>query len=168
MSYRQRSGKINQNDQNLCQKCVIRSCICVARGTPDVCWNVPTRDKRQQLDQQPNTDSFNENNSLDYQFFSVFLASLDRASDCQCHSRNSPGFDHSILRHSGIFGAADEAVLNKVCIKKSKIIHLLIVIIVDINYLCFGLKSGNTECLCTIKIDLPNKVDSVSPYINSL
>ena len=25
-----------------------------------------------------------------------------RASDCQCQSRNSPGFDPSILRHSGI------------------------------------------------------------------
>jgi hypothetical protein len=25
-----------------------------------------------------------------------------RASDCQCRSRNSPGFDPSILRHSGI------------------------------------------------------------------
>jgi hypothetical protein len=25
-----------------------------------------------------------------------------RASDCQCHSRNSPGFDPRILRHRGI------------------------------------------------------------------
>ncbi len=33
-----------------------------------------------------------------------------RASNCR--SRNSPGFDPSILRHSGIWGAADEAVLN--------------------------------------------------------
>jgi hypothetical protein len=37
-----------------------------------------------------------------------------RASDCQCRSRNSPGFDPSILRHSGIWGAADETVLNTV------------------------------------------------------
>ncbi len=37
-----------------------------------------------------------------------------RASDCQCRSRNSPGFDPSILRHSGIWGAADEAVLKSV------------------------------------------------------
>jgi hypothetical protein len=29
-------------------------------------------------------------------------------------SRNCPGFDPSILRHSGILGAADEAELNKV------------------------------------------------------
>jgi hypothetical protein len=36
-----------------------------------------------------------------------------RASDCQCQNRNSPVFDPSILRHSGIWGAADEAVLNK-------------------------------------------------------
>jgi hypothetical protein len=35
-----------------------------------------------------------------------------RASDCQCTSCNSPGFDPSIRRHSGIWGAADETVLN--------------------------------------------------------
>ncbi len=35
-----------------------------------------------------------------------------RASDCQCTSCNGPGFDPSICRHSGIWGAADEAVLN--------------------------------------------------------
>jgi hypothetical protein len=37
-----------------------------------------------------------------------------RASDCQCRSRNSAGSNPSNLRHSGIWGAADEAVLNKV------------------------------------------------------
>ncbi len=41
-----------------------------------------------------------------------------RAADCQCRSRNSPGFDPSILRHSGIWGVADEAVLNTVHIKE--------------------------------------------------
>ncbi len=35
-----------------------------------------------------------------------------RTSDNQCRSRNCTGFDPSILRHSGIWGAADEAVLN--------------------------------------------------------
>ncbi len=35
-----------------------------------------------------------------------------RASDSQCRSRNCPGFDPSILRHSGIWGETDEAVLN--------------------------------------------------------
>ncbi len=35
-------------------------------------------------------------------------------------SRNSPGFDHSIMRHSGIWGAADEAVLKKVHKKNPK------------------------------------------------
>jgi hypothetical protein len=30
----------------------------------------------------------------------------------KCRSRNCPGFDPSILRHSGILEAADEAVLN--------------------------------------------------------
>jgi hypothetical protein len=41
-----------------------------------------------------------------------------RASDSQCRSRNCPGFDPSILRHSGIWGATDEAVLNIVRIKQ--------------------------------------------------
>ncbi len=35
-----------------------------------------------------------------------------RASDCQCTSCNGPGFDPSIRRHSGIWWAADEAVLK--------------------------------------------------------
>ncbi len=43
-----------------------------------------------------------------------------RASDCQCTSCNGPGFDPSIRRHSGIWGAADEAVLNIVRKKKKK------------------------------------------------
>jgi hypothetical protein len=42
-----------------------------------------------------------------------------RASGCQCQSRNSPGFIPSILRHSEIWGAADEAVLNDVLYKKN-------------------------------------------------
>ncbi len=37
-----------------------------------------------------------------------------RASECQCYSRNNPGFDPGILGHSGVFKAADEAVLSKV------------------------------------------------------
>ncbi len=37
-----------------------------------------------------------------------------RASDSQYRSRDCPGFDPSILRHSEIWGEADEAVLNKV------------------------------------------------------
>ncbi len=41
-----------------------------------------------------------------------------RASDCQCTRCNGPGFDPSIRRHSGIWGAADEAVLNTVRKKK--------------------------------------------------
>jgi hypothetical protein len=35
-----------------------------------------------------------------------------RASDCQCTSCNGPWFDSIICRHSGIWEAADEAVLN--------------------------------------------------------
>jgi hypothetical protein len=45
-----------------------------------------------------------------------------RASDCQCTSCNGPGFDPSIRRHSGILGAADEAVLNKVSKKYIRLI----------------------------------------------
>ncbi len=37
-----------------------------------------------------------------------------RASGCRCQSRNCPRFDPSILRHSGILGAADEAALNNI------------------------------------------------------
>jgi hypothetical protein len=51
------------------------------------------------------------------------------ASDSQCRSRNCPGFKPNILRHSVIWGAADEVMLN--IIKKfysriypSKILHL--------------------------------------------
>jgi hypothetical protein len=36
----------------------------------------------------------------------------------KCRSCNCPGFDPSILRHSGIRGAADEAALNIVHKKK--------------------------------------------------
>ncbi len=43
-----------------------------------------------------------------------------RASDSQCRSRNCPGFDPSILRHSGIWGAADESALNIVHKKEKK------------------------------------------------
>ncbi len=41
-----------------------------------------------------------------------------RASCGQCKSRNCPRFDPSILRHSEIWGTADEAVLNNVHYKK--------------------------------------------------
>jgi hypothetical protein len=44
-----------------------------------------------------------------------------RASGCQCQSGNSPGLDPSILRHSGIWRAADEAVLNIAHKNKNKI-----------------------------------------------
>ncbi len=37
-----------------------------------------------------------------------------RATGCQCQSRNSLGFDHSIIRQSEIGGAADDAMLKKV------------------------------------------------------
>ncbi len=48
-----------------------------------------------------------------------------RVSDCQCQSRNNPGFDASILRHNGIWGAADEAVFNTVQREKIQKISLI-------------------------------------------
>ncbi len=61
-----------------------------------------------------------------------------RESGCQCPSRNSPGFDPSILRHSGILGASDEAVLNNVHKKrKKKKILLLIFYVVFIGVIAF-------------------------------
>jgi hypothetical protein len=49
----------------------------------------------------------------------VFIANLfpgvdDTGNRLSCNSRNSPGLDPRTLRHSKIWGAADEAVLNKV------------------------------------------------------
>jgi hypothetical protein len=44
-----------------------------------------------------------------------------RVSDCQFQSRNSPGFDPSVLRDSGIWWAADEAVLKTAHKKSIKI-----------------------------------------------
>jgi hypothetical protein len=44
-----------------------------------------------------------------------------RASGCQCQSRNILEFDPSIIRHSGILGTEDEAVLNNVHKQKEKI-----------------------------------------------
>ncbi len=46
-----------------------------------------------------------------------------RVADCQCQNRQSPGFDPSILRHSGIGRAADETGL-KSTLKINKKIHL--------------------------------------------
>jgi hypothetical protein len=44
-----------------------------------------------------------------------------KVSDCQCRSRYGLGFDPSIFEHSGICGAADDAVLNNVLKKSLKI-----------------------------------------------
>ncbi len=41
-----------------------------------------------------------------------------RSSDSLCQSRNCPGFDPSILRCNGMWGAADEAALSKLLKEK--------------------------------------------------
>ncbi len=44
-----------------------------------------------------------------YEFYTCAIVDIQllvRASDCQCTSCNGPGFDPSIRRHSGIWGAA--------------------------------------------------------------
>jgi hypothetical protein len=43
-----------------------------------------------------------------------------RASGCQCQCRKSPWFDPSILRHSGICGTEDKAVLINLHKKQTK------------------------------------------------
>ncbi len=50
----------------------------------------------------------------------IDLAEWLERRDCQYQSRNSPGFDPSVLSHSGIWRAADEAVLKKVLNKKKE------------------------------------------------
>ncbi len=58
------------------------------------------------------TDSSNLNNegSRYNVKHSMWLCFAD--SQCRSRTRNCPWFDPSILRHSGIWGAADDAVLN--------------------------------------------------------
>ncbi len=50
----------------------------------------------------------------------IFLKWFLKWSGCLCLCRSSPRFDPSILPHSGIWGAADEAVLNNVHKKRKK------------------------------------------------
>ncbi len=57
-----------------------------------------------------------------------------RASGSQCRSRNCSGFDPSILpRHTGIWGAADEVVLNIVHKEKKSIKVPFYKIITDVK-----------------------------------
>ncbi len=42
----------------------------------------------------------------------VQLLIVRLTANAKCQSRNSPELDPSILRHRGIWGAADEEVLN--------------------------------------------------------
>ncbi len=73
-----------------------------------------------------------------------------RASDCQCQIRNTPDFNPSILRHSGIWGASDETVGVEVFQKSKKIplstcrrLHLLYYII-KYKKILFPLTSRST------------------------
>ncbi len=70
-----------------------------------------------------------------------------RTFDCQCKSRNSPGFYPSILRHSRIWGAADKAVLNKVHTETNLKNHpcLYIIVITIIMSLLF---TTNVQIIC--------------------
>ncbi len=49
-----------------------------------------------------------------YSIMWIRFSRVVRASDSQCRSRNCPGFDPSVLWHSGVWGAAHETVLNTV------------------------------------------------------
>ncbi len=54
-----------------------------------------------------------------YCFAPMFIYTFCSKICCQFQSHNSPGFDPSIRRHSGIWGRADEAMLKKVHTKIS-------------------------------------------------
>ncbi len=47
-----------------------------------------------------------------------------KVSDCQCQNHNRPGFDPSIHRHSGIWGATVKELLNKVLKKTQCLVRL--------------------------------------------
>ncbi len=71
-------------------------------------WSIPL--KYQRVEQL-----FSSKSSLgDKEIIRMRSSLVVRASDCQGTSCNGPRFDPSIRRHSGIFGAADEAALNTV------------------------------------------------------
>ncbi len=71
------------------------------------------------------------------------------ASGCQCQSRNSPWSDLSIHRHSEIWGAADEAVLNN--------IHKIQI---------FFLKSPFAAC--RLKVLRPRSEQWIGPAVSSI
>ena len=70
-----------------------------------------------------------------------------RASDCQCRSHNCPGFDPSILRHRGIWGATDEAALNTVQ-KIIQKIPLLIIRIAVTGWKCSAARDADPAPNC--------------------
>ncbi len=57
---------------------------------------------------------------LDNYGWDLLYCGWDTASDFQCKQCNCPGLNPSILRHNGICGTADEAVLNKVLCRRNK------------------------------------------------
>ncbi len=91
---------------------------------------------------------------------------LVRASDCQWRSRNSPGFDPSILRHSGIWGAADEAVLNTVHREKNKKIPLFNYVLR--NFVPVPLYQGYLGELCRYFTGVLFREDLYQGWINFL
>ncbi len=68
-----------------------------------------------------------------------------RASDCQSQSRTSPGFDPMILWHTGIGGAADEAVVNKLHKKLKKTPVNFLMILDILNHELNEEKDWNTD-----------------------
>ncbi len=74
------------------------------------------------------------------------LAEWFGAFSCQFQSCNSSGFDPSILRHSGIWGAADEAVLNNDHKNRNCSLEALI----DSLFLYSFLFAGTCTALCVI------------------
>ncbi len=81
---------------------------------PGIVQNTPT----QVLEhlKSKNTRLKYQNKCLDVRISMEWMRSslVVRESDSQCRNCNCPGYEPCILRHSGIWGATDEAVLNKV------------------------------------------------------
>ncbi len=83
-----------------------------------------------------------------------------RASDSQCRSRNCPGFDPSILRHSGIWGAKDEAVLNIVHKKKNpKKSPFLIVWLLSFHFLFYTLFARSRQASSATSFNSDRQLD---------
>ncbi len=78
------------------------------------------------------------------------------ASARQCQSHNSPLFDPSILRHTRVWGTADETVFNTVTYIKEKI-HFNLLYIVNVQCRWYFKPPLRFICISSSKIELRNR-----------